>query len=53
MLTSKDTMKDCQSEEKSCYLKIKLTYPNKNSKMFSLYFSFIKNKEISFVLFQK
>ena len=51
--TSKDMMKDCKSEEKFCYLRNKFTYPNKNSKIIFLYFSFLKDKEISFFLPQK
>ena len=45
-------MIDCQSEEKFCYLKNKLIYPNKSSKIIFLYFSFSKNEEISFFLLQ-
>ena len=45
-------MKDCQLEDKFC-LKRKLTYPNKNNKLIFLYFSFLKNLEISFILQQK
>ena len=42
-------MKDCQLEDKFCYLKNKLTYPNKNIKIIFLYFFFLKEKqEISF-----
>ena len=44
--TSEDTMKDCQPEEKFCCLKNKLTYPNKNTKIIFIYFSFFKNEEI-------
>ena len=51
--TSKDMTKDCQSEEKFCYLRNKSTYPNKNSKINFLYFSFLKNEEISFILLQR
>ena len=29
-----DTMKDCQLEEKFCYLRNKLLYSNKNSKIY-------------------
>ena len=42
-------MKDCQLEEKFCYLKVKLTYPNKNK----LHLPFLKKEQISFVLLQK
>ena len=31
--TLKDTMKDRRLEEKFCYFKNRLTYPNKNSKI--------------------
>ena len=40
-------MKDRQPEKKLCCLKNKLTYPNKNSKIIFLYFSFLKNEETS------
>ena len=50
--TSKDMMKDYQSEEKVCHLKDKLIYPNKNSKTIFLYFTFSKNEEINSVLLQ-
>ena len=33
-------IEDCQSEEKFCYLKDKLIYPNKSSKIIFVYFSF-------------
>ena len=45
-------MKDFQSEDKFCCLKNKLICPNKSSKIFFLYFSFLKNDEISFVSLQ-
>ena len=48
--TSKDAMKDCWLEEQFCYLKNRLTYSNKNSKMIFLYVSFLKSEEISFIL---
>ena len=44
--------KDYQSEEKFFYLKNKLIYPDKNSKIIFLFFSFLKNGEINFVLLQ-
>ena len=46
--TSKDMMKDCQSEYKFCCLKNKLIDPNKNSKIIFLYFSFLKKKQINY-----
>ena len=30
-------MNDCQLEDKFCHLNSKLTYPNKNSKIFNFY----------------
>ena len=45
-------MKDCKSEKKFYCLKNKLTYPNKNSKINFLYFSFLKNEEISLFSFK-
>ena len=33
-------IEDCQSEEKFYYLKDKLIYPNKSSKIIFVYFSF-------------
>ena len=50
--TSKDTMKDCQPEEKLCCLKNQLTYPNKHSKLIFLHFSFLKNEGSSFSSFK-
>ena len=50
---SKDIKKDFQLKEKFCYLKNKLTYLNKNSKINFLNSSFLKNHEISFFLLQK
>ena len=41
------------AKEKFCYLKNKLTYRNKSSKIIFLYSSFLKNHEISFFLLQK
>ena len=49
---SKDMKKDYQSEEKFFYLKNKLIYPDKNSKIIFLFFSFLKNGEINSVLLQ-
>ena len=46
--TSKDTMKDCQPEEKFYCLKNKLTYPNKHSKLIFLHFPFLNNERSSF-----
>ena len=40
-------MKDYQPEKKFYCLKNKLTHRNKNSKIIFLYFSFLKNEEIS------
>ena len=45
-------IQDCQSEEKFCYLKDKLIYPNKSSKIIFVYFCFLKNEEISSALVQ-
>ena len=50
--TSKDTVKDCQPEEKFCCLKIKLTHPDKHKKLIFLRFSFLKNEECSFFSFK-
>ena len=44
--------KDFSSEEKFCDLKNKLIYPNKNSKIIFLYYSFLKNENIRFILLQ-
>ena len=43
-------MKDCKSEEKFCYLENELIHPNRNREIIFLYFSFLKNEAISFVL---
>ena len=45
-------MKDCKSEKKFCYLKNELNHPNKNSEIIFLYFSFLQNEAIAFVLLQ-
>ena len=45
--------KDIKEKEKFCYLKNKLTYLNKNSKINFLNSSFLKNHEIRFFLLQK
>ena len=50
-VTSKDTTKDRQLLEKFCYFKNGLTCTNENSK--TIFFSFKKNYEISFVPLRK
>ena len=44
-------MKACQVEEKFCYLKNKLAYPNKRSKLIFLDFFFQKKKKVNFFSF--
>ena len=39
-------MKDCQSEEKFCYVNSRRSYRKRNSKIIFPYFFFLKNEEI-------
>ena len=45
-----DAMKGCWLVEQFCYLKNRLTYSSKSSKMIFLYVSLLKSEEISFIL---
>ena len=46
-------MEDCQSEEKFCFLKNKLTYPTNNSNINKDFSILVFSKEINIAVLQK